>query len=298
MIEPTDPYLAAVRAGEPLHGGLLVHRWPELDVKVVNNTGETVLLHEALLDVTSSEPDLRALPFLTCDETDIVLFNGGWGPLTEATVTYSLFDTPDAPDPLAGPYVLRTPEVRSRERHSWSVEDKLSPFAFHGAGRLLPRHEVAVRGVLAFTHTGADGAVVHSSNPFTGWLVPRRSTSTIPRIGSYLGPGQKYSTALASVGTGYRVSVPLSQVVQAGEADRFSVTIASDRSAFHSFSLVLRYNDGQELVVADRIHLALFLSVTQERHAPLLVRPGLAVRPQSRTQPQPRRRWWQRFRRP
>ncbi|MFI5530417.1 hypothetical protein ACIA8O_17935 [Kitasatospora sp. NPDC051853] len=314
-----DDYLDRVHAGELLEGSWRNHRWPVLDVKVVNNTAEAVLLHEAVLEVRSSEPDLRAVPVLQYDVMDIVLRNDGWGQMEDCTLTFSLFAAPGASRPVGGPFVLRSADLvegtgrSGRRRTQWPVADALrscgadpgairhlaGPAGRSASGRaqldaalgtFAERGQAFVEGILEYTHPGPDGAPVRTANPVRGRLDLTDDGS--PRIGGYLPPAHRYSMVLPSTGSTYRVAVPLSQFVQSGEADRFLVTIASDRSAVHDFSLTVRYNEQQEVVVAERVRLELFLPRLLEAEAPSRRRRGPAV-----AGPAGWRRWWQRLRR-
>ncbi|MEV7670498.1 hypothetical protein [Streptomyces sp. NPDC088752] len=317
-VRPVDDYLGRLRAGRTLEGGPGSHRWPVLDVKVVNNTAEAVLLHEAVLQVRSSEPDLRAVPVLFCRGTDIVLRNDGWGRMEDCTLTFSLFAAPGTTARrVGGPFVLRSADLvesggrGGRRRTHWPVAGALrscgadpatvrrlvGPERHSVRGRALldaalgpfaERGEAFVVGRLEYTHPGPDGAPVRAANPVRGRLDLTDDGS--PRIGGYLPPAHRYSTVLPSARSDYRVAVPLSQFVQSGEADRFLVTIASDRSALHDFSLTIRYNEQQEVVAAERVRLELFLPRSKEAEAPSPRRSGPVDRPAGW-------RWWRRPRR-
>ncbi|MEU3447278.1 hypothetical protein AB0H29_08605 [Streptomyces thermolilacinus] len=317
-IRPADDYLGRLRAGRPLKGSPGFHRWPVLDVKVVNNTAEAVLLHEAVLQVRSSEPDLRAVPILLFQDMAIDLRNDGWGQMEDCTLSFSLYAAPGtSARPVGGPFVLRSTDLvqgRGRDgRHHarWPVADALrscgaDPAAVSGLvgparysarsqallnaalGPFAERGEAFVLGRLEYTHPGPDGAPVRAANPVRGRL--DLTDDGGPRIGGYLPPAHRYSTVLPSTGTDYKVAVPLSQFVQSGEADRFLVTIASDRSAIHDFSLTIRYNEQQEVVAAERVRLELFLPRSKEAEAPSRRQLDQAARPAGW-------RWWQRIRR-
>ncbi|MFD5429900.1 hypothetical protein [Streptomyces sp. NPDC127084] len=312
-IRPADDYLGRLRAGRLLEGRPGFHRWPVLDVKVVNNTAEAVLLHEAVLQVRSSKPDLRAVPILLYKDLNIFLRNDGWGQMEDCTLTFSLFATPGTTARrFGGPFVLRSTDLvegrgrAGRRRAHWPVADALrscgaDPAAVsslagparHSArsralldaalGPFAERGEAFVLGRLEYTHPGPDGALVRAANLVRGRLDLTDDGS--PRIGGYLPPAHQYSTVLPSTRSDYRVAVPLSQFVQSGEADRFLVTIASDRSAIHDFSLTVRYNEQQEVVAAERVRLELFLPRPMEDKAPSRLQLGPAAA-------RPARRWW------
>ncbi|MFJ3905765.1 hypothetical protein [Streptomyces sp. NPDC090025] len=318
-IRPSDDYLDRLRAGGPLEGAPGSHRWPVLDVKVVNNTAEAVLLHEAVLHVSSSEPDLRAVPIVLGRSMAVALQNDGWGQLDDCTLTFTLHASPEpSARPVGGPFVLRSADLvqgegpGGRPEEQWPMADALracgaDPVAVRSAvgqarypapnralldaalGPFAWRGEAFLVGRLEYTHPGPDGAPVRAANPVRGCL--GLTDDGRPRIGGYLPPAHRYSTVLPATGRDYRVAVPLSQFIRSGEADRFLVAIASDRSAFHDFSLTVGYNEQQEVVAAERVRLELFLPRSREAEAPALGRSGTAARPAGR------RRWWQPWRR-
>lgn len=102
IIEPRDPYLDLVHQGGELTP--LAPRsfwgtpwgnsfqWPTLDVKLVNNTDQTLFFHEAVFCVAESRPDLRPIPLIGAEshEMNIPLRNVGWGPMIDGMLRFRL----------------------------------------------------------------------------------------------------------------------------------------------------------------------------------------------------------------
>ncbi|MFJ4671589.1 hypothetical protein [Kitasatospora purpeofusca] len=289
VVRPVNQYLDALRSGDLLRGSYGEFQWPALDIKIVNNTSETVLLHEAVLDIRSSVPDRRAVPVLRHWSTGIGLGNDGWGPLEDCVLTFTLAPRSRRDGPAGSTFTLGPSDlVRTEDGLPyWSMADALRSSgvdvdgfkrlrdhpmtdmagehrdAVRVLGPFAREQSAVVRGTLEYTYTDLDGGPVRARNPVEGRLSLHLGT---PPVRGPLPPGYEYSTVLPAAGRSYRVPVPLSQVVGQGEADRFSIKIASESSAVHDFSLTLRYND-REMVVAERVQLELFLPRSKVRDA-------------------------------
>jgi hypothetical protein len=94
VIEARDPYLDRVRAGGELGEADWEYdfQWPALDIKVVNNTGRTAFLHEAVLRVAESRTDPRPIPMIdrTAQSMCLPLRNVGWGDMTDCELRFRL----------------------------------------------------------------------------------------------------------------------------------------------------------------------------------------------------------------
>ena len=75
--------------------------WPALDVKITNNTTQTVFFSEAQFRVADSRPDLRPIPvirgivYLT-RRIYLPLVNVGWGPMEDCVFRFHLEGEDDA----------------------------------------------------------------------------------------------------------------------------------------------------------------------------------------------------------
>lgn len=97
-IAPVNPYFSAVQAGGPLHTLSTASPWygtfhfPTFDVKLVNNTSNTVFFHEAEFRVATSKPDYRAMPAILgqLGSLYVNIFNLGWGEIKNATLRFAI----------------------------------------------------------------------------------------------------------------------------------------------------------------------------------------------------------------
>lgn len=117
-ITPRDPYLDLLRSGGQLTPlifsntpWLRTFKWPALDVKLVNNSDQTLIFHEAILVVRESRLDARPVPVIkgTGYGMSVPLINVGWGPMIDTTLRFEL-----APAEGAGP---------ATSEFVWQVDD-------------------------------------------------------------------------------------------------------------------------------------------------------------------------------
>jgi hypothetical protein len=97
VVRPSLPYLDAQRAGEVVEG----FRWtwepfswnfPILSVRISNNTSRTILISQAVFNVSDSRMDNRPV-FAVAGETyngDVFIVNEGWGAARDGRVAYSI----------------------------------------------------------------------------------------------------------------------------------------------------------------------------------------------------------------
>ena len=109
IIEPRDPYLDLVRQSGELTPRRFWHtpwelsfEWPTLDVKLVNNTGQTVVFHEAVFCVRESRLDARPVPVIKgiAYGMYLPLYNVGWGPMIDCKIRFKLSLTTRGRQPL------------------------------------------------------------------------------------------------------------------------------------------------------------------------------------------------------
>lgn len=277
VIEPHHPYLDRVR-----HGGTLGPEnanWgypfetPALDLKVVNHTGRTVVLHEAVLRVGESRTDRRPIPmFHPAAGLYLPLYDDGWGEMTDFVLRFRLAPAEDAA-PVGPPF-----EARFTRRHQGGdmrpyfaaagVDIELWEALSRGHHRPEDYAERAARALGPFrggtavltgemTYRGGDGE--ERTNPILVYfhVDPRYET---PLTGA-LGSSGEYQAVLRADAHDYEVSVPISHSLTPGEADRFLIRLAAERSSLHDLTLALRYDGDQELTSAP-VSLDLFVPST------------------------------------
>ncbi|MDV2996792.1 MAG: hypothetical protein N4J56_006497 [Chroococcidiopsis sp. SAG 2025] len=101
IIQPDDPYLDAIRnSGE--NSFLELSPWsceftfPVLDVKLVNNTSQTLFFHEAIFQIKKSRLDPRPVPVIaTRHNMMLSLKNIGWGPMENCVLRFTFVNSYD-----------------------------------------------------------------------------------------------------------------------------------------------------------------------------------------------------------
>jgi PKD repeat protein len=137
-IKPVDKYLTAVYAGKllkPLH--FTYSPWernfvfPSLDMKLVNNTSETLFLHEAVFQVERSWLDQRPIPIIkgTGYFMRLPLRNIGWGSMHNTVLNFSLVNPEEYTDEIPEqPYTLNAGTIDT------IMEDNSLAYYFEKAG--------------------------------------------------------------------------------------------------------------------------------------------------------------------
>lgn len=119
VITPRDPYLDLLRSGGRLTSPsfwytpwLSSFKWPALDVKLVNNSDQTLVFHEAILVVNESRLDPRPVPIIkeTGYDMSVPLINVGWGPMIDTTLRFELAPAEDA-DPVTSEFVWQVDDI-------------------------------------------------------------------------------------------------------------------------------------------------------------------------------------------
>jgi hypothetical protein len=277
VVRPRDPYLDVLRAGGPL----TVHdywnslwedtfSWPTLDVKVVNNSARTVFFDRARFQVSESRPDLRPVPVIhgveyVTNRVYLPLVNSGWGPLEDCVFRFRL-TRGDEPVPCTGEYsqplsssgglVDEEPFIAALREGGWGVAPPPADPDDYSYRRFSGPAAVA-SGVLEYSQTELDGSRSRRANPVTMRFVFGESP-----LGAPMPPSWTYQVKLRPDGRDYTVTVPVSQVLAAGEADRFLFKVAADRSSLHQFDLILGYLGGELEPVP--VTLELFVPVEYE----------------------------------
>jgi hypothetical protein len=148
-ITPRDPYLDLLRSGgriTPLSAfqspWRSTFKWPVLDIKIVNNSDRTLILHEIILDVNDSRLDTRPVPIIRGigDNMRVPLFNVGWGPMIDTTIRFQLAPGEDA-DPVTPELILHVEDIEEFRQNGL-----LAPyFADYGVD-IEMLHRLQIRG--------------------------------------------------------------------------------------------------------------------------------------------------------
>lgn len=250
-INPVMPYLASLTEAKEVQG---LQYWyepfewsfPELSVKVVNNSKSTLMISRIDFDVVESEVDDSPIPLIHesfYNVGHVQLVNEGWGSMLKPKLSIKGWRLPSSPasdivflwrfgvttqDPCDGPerlvgspVTLNLEEVGEEENISVS---EYIPSIFK------KEPLVCVVGGVTYEVKGSSTPVffkfrtlVSQFNPGPGAPAP---------------PSAEYDLFLPAGKKNYVASVSVSQVIKPGETDHFLIRVASDKSA----SFKLKYN--------------------------------------------------------
>ena len=266
-------------------------QFPSLDVMLVNNSGKTLVLSEAVIEVASSRPDFSPVIVIPSNTWDmkLVIKNEGWGKISNAVLRCNLLPTKPVgymPDPPIDDIEVREPFTHEfalgdfAESVELDLRDALGDlgvnleaisnapkrsqqmyalramhtgedvtFAKH-MGRFpdmkddtawapFPNGYVVVAGLLDFDSMNAEGVETQYSLPIRARVFMFNMRYDLPMPPSY-----QYSAELEHTGTNYEVPVKLSQVLKAGEADRFTVRLSCTQSALHELRIQWNFVGG------------------------------------------------------
>lgn len=77
--------------------------------------------------------------------------------------------------------------------------------------------------------------------------------------GALLPPSYGYETKFEVEGNNYYRQVPISHVLQPGEADRFVITIGMDKSSRHIFKIRILYNNDETICFDKSVDMLTFV---------------------------------------
>jgi hypothetical protein len=239
------PYLEDQRAGKPIHGVAFRHdtfEWelPQLSVKVLNNSAQSVMLTECIVDVATSVPDTEPVLVIAKDAVNgIMLINEGWGPVVDPALSFK----------IQAPVDRRKDETA--ERHTLDLQtftadrmvrlNKFIPKALED----LPSLDVG--GEIEYGPAGK-----RKKTPFTTTMLTR---STVEHL---VPPSQQYDLGLTAGKAPESHRIPISHNLKPGEADQFVIRVTSDKSARYEMTVRIRRIDG-EFLLEQRLILDLFV---------------------------------------
>lgn len=308
QVTPVLPYLEIINAGGPIHPrgfhGSFDWRYPTIDLKLVNNTKETVFITEAIIRVRRSMRVQRPLIVIGMDRCGrrLPILNEGWEKARNSKLAFR-FVQPNV--------AVRHPTERSAMRtvllgdiadyHSVDLSDALiasgvdlANLDSHRLLHMAPNGNVAVTrdeygrtkrmsrrefNELRRTWMGPFGDGIA---PLSGHLeYDERSTDGPVRHRklkveapiyfdkgcvqfSQVVPSAHHYASLRIDGSDYEQRVNVSQIVKPGEADRFQITVGAMQSSLHELQVELVYNS-DEVIKTPRIDIELFVPRSANR---------------------------------
>lgn len=303
-VAPTLGYLSLFDNGGPISS--VSYTWcpfswefPKLDVKVVNNSTETIFITEAQFVIYRSEPDLRPLLLIQSDiyrrnEHYFRIVNEGWGDVQSCAISYNVLPSQTHYEVQTGPFaenynvdvsdgllaagvnLARLRDLRgasqdagddavltsSGERMSHTDYTK----SWYAALGPFSANIARVQGLLTYSWKDANGVANKKSVTFETEVVVQNQGG----VGAPTPPTAEYQALFRIQGSRYTISVPgVAHTLKAGETDRFDIRIGAARSCFHDFQLRLLYNQGESVLSKPvRLHLLMPRSGKAKRAHP------------------------------
>jgi hypothetical protein len=283
VIEPQMGYLAQLRSGGPVKSlsyWYVPYDWqfPNLDLKIVNNSKDRIYFSEAVIAVKKSSIDPRPVLHIKDSSNSqmyFMLINEGWGPATNCKLSYS-FAQPNEDISFDKPYVFdqdledidnakRVDLTGSLKHAGVDVEflkDKDRFFSdyydgdkslTHKAFGPFAKGKVLVYGELEYTERTTSGSENKASLKFSTIV-----SLTPPGVGVPRPPTFQYDAMLKVDEVNYNVHVNINQDVAPGDTDRFNIRLAAPKSSIHDFSVRLIYNE-KKTISSDEVVLSMFV---------------------------------------
>lgn len=273
IIEPSMDYLDLVASGGPVRGipsARASFDWgfPNLDLRIVNNSSRTIFLSNIAFDVEHSTIDYSPIPVIQQNffmPLHIPITNQGWGSMEGAALAIDILSVTAEPSHEGGfahnitigsidEYVavdisdaLRARGVdvdflRQVRPGGLSSAIVNSPEFMRAYGP-FPEKLVQVCGMLRYRGRDISGNRQHHGLKFTTLV-----SLMYPGPGIPAPPSFQYSVQFKAEGQNYTVEEPISHVLKPYEADRFNVSIGVERSSVHAFRTRVEFNDGDHVV--------------------------------------------------
>jgi TIR domain len=243
-------YLDLERAGGPVDGFAVVpgaspFRWafPQLAVKLANNTRRTIVLSSAIITVLSSEIERDPIIVFRSQTTNaqVQIVNEGWGQVVDPVLRY-IVATPLAPTPAAQP---------AADGHTVTMKTFSRRASIQLDHALLERLR-ARNGVPADSIVTVSGTLTYG--PASGRKSLKfRTKVSLKRVFAYQMPAPvRYPATYFKAGKApQRWVTPIAQQVKAGDADQFLLPLISDRSARSKLNVSFGMTGGRVLSAGD-----------------------------------------------
>jgi hypothetical protein len=282
-------YLDQLRSGGPVKSlsyWYVPYDWqfPNLDLKIVNNSKATIYLSEAVIAVKKSHIDPRPVLHIkdsSNSQMHFWLINEGWGAATNCKLLYS-FAQPSEPVSFAKPYdfsqELEVIDESNRVDLTDTLGDAGVDAAFlkdrekffsdyyrgdksltHKAFGPFSEGKVLVFGELEYTERTSSGGENKGSLKFSTIV-----SLTPPGAGAPRPPTFQYDAMLKVDEKDYKVHININQEVPPGDTDRFNIRLGAPKSSIHDFSVRLIYNDKQT-ISSDEVELSMFVPKSTAR---------------------------------
>lgn len=267
IISPSLPYLDVLNRGGPITGirswnSTFEWQFPKLDLKLVNNSKETLFFTHAVFQIEESLLDPQ--PIVVIRESAYNLFhllvlNEGWGNATECVVRFNIARR-DAVADFGEDLVHEVRIGTLTDSHNADISPALASLGMP-AGYLSSAsdrwdmddetqevikrfgHSVVVYGQIDYIGTDVAGKSSAHSVKFS-----TNVSLVMPGPGAPGPPTYAYEAMLDIERSHYEVAVPISHIIKPGDADRFTITVGAPKSSRHRFDLQLKFNESGEIL--------------------------------------------------
>jgi hypothetical protein len=259
--------------------------FPVLDLKVLNRKQESIFLTEVILEVEQSYPLSTPLFAIRRDSLqgfagELHLVNEGWCDVADMTIAFHLLpgQRPDLRFEPPFPHSIAVANLKDRAEVEvldafrkegvdidgllrfgggrWDGESFVCPAADGSEERFTNPELVEREKVYLGRFHEEVGTLSGEISYATEEGAPKRHTvkfialvylANKNRLGVQRPPSFAYDSALEVQGAGYEKRVQISQTLQPGEADRFTIRVGVAQSSFHRFRITLRDVTGATL---------------------------------------------------
>lgn len=228
------PYLDKQRSSKAIRGISFKHdtfTWelPRLSVKVLNNSTQSVMLTECIVEVLKSTLD--AEPVLAIADgavNGIMLINEGWGPVVDPVLTFKI------------QRLNQAVKSDTAERHTLELPtftaDKMVRLTKYVPKELEDETLVAVSGELEFGPVGQRKKTLFTT-----------TMNLVATVEHNVPPSQQYDLSLTAGKAPETHRIAISHNLKPGEADQFLLRVYSDKSAQYELMFRIRTIDGRQL---------------------------------------------------
>ncbi|MFT3721737.1 hypothetical protein [Pseudorhodoferax sp.] len=263
-IQPTMPYLANLEANREVHGFQYWREpfewnFPELSIKVVNNSKSTLFISGIDFEVTDSKIDEHPVPLIHenfYNVSHILFVNEGWGEMREPRLTIQGWRKPSIP----------ARDIVFMWRFGDSTQDACGGSKeLTGAPAELKLNQIAEEENVSVSQYVPAALNNEPLICAIGTLTYMRPNSSAPEVfrfrtlvsqfnpgpGAPAPPSAEYDLFLCAGKSNYVASVPVSQEVKPGATDHFLIRVATDKSS--SFKLKYRAKELSNILQGEQL---------------------------------------------
>lgn len=268
---------------------------PNLDIKVLNNSDNTLFITEIIMEISSSILNSSPLIFIRGHGTDtnarhLDLNNDGWGKIKNLkikincnTIFNEKFDEFSAEEYIGDIEAEKNIDISNMLYNITKINFEDFDSAFEELKKsvkcyseyeirreeLFDRYfgeyksgKVYVNGLLDFEANAIEENDRHYTLKFSSWIYLYQDFwPALPAPPSY-----QYDIELPVQGNNYIVKKTISQVLKSGEADRFDLKIHCTKSSNHIMDIYLKDINGNKIEVKKNVHLNICIPRSGSRY--------------------------------